>query len=56
MGIYQQIYDIITNYIYGGVSLTSDMTLTATLLSTAISVACFSLPIVLVYKFIRWCF
>lgn len=56
MGIYQQIYDLITTYIYGGVTLTTDMTLTATLLATVCSVAIFSIPIVLIYKFIRWCF
>lgn len=49
MGIYQNCYDLIQRYIYGGVELTSEMELVATLLSTIGVVALFSLPFVLVF-------
>ena len=56
MGIYQQIYDLIHQFIFGGVEMTANMDLVAVLMSTCGTVAVVSIPIVLMYKIIRWCF
>lgn len=49
MNIYQNCFDLIQQYIYGGVELTSHMELTAVILATCACVALFALPFVLVY-------
>lgn len=56
MGIYQMIYDIIHTYIYGSATMTSSMELVATEVSTLLSLVLFALPVILLFKFIRWCF
>lgn len=48
--IYLDIYTILHTYIYGGVELTADMSLTLTLLSTAACVFAVALPFIAV----RW--
>ena len=48
MGIYQSCYDLVAQYIYGGVQLTSDMSLVATIIATMASVGIFALPFVVV--------
>lgn len=50
MNIYQNIYDIIHNYIYGGVTLSAQMELVAVTLSTVGCVFVFALPFLLVWK------
>lgn len=49
MSIYQSCYDLIQTYIYGGVELTSDMSLVCTLVSTCACLFCFALPFILVF-------
>lgn len=53
MSIYQSIFDLIHTYIYGGATLTADMNLVATLLSTCACVFCFALPFMVVWKVIK---
>lgn len=53
MSIYQSIFDIIHTYIYGGVTMTADMTLTTTLLSTGASIFVVALPFTVVWKIIK---
>ena len=53
MSIYQSCYDLIHQYIYGGVTLTSDMTLVATLLATCACVFCFAIPFMIAWKVIK---
>ena len=48
MGIYQNLFELIKMYIYGGVELTPSMELTATLISTLGSVFLVALPFILV--------
>lgn len=48
MGIYQNLFELIKTYIYGGVELTPSMELTATLISTLGSVFLVALPFILV--------
>lgn len=50
MSIYQNIYDIIVQYIYGGATLTSAMELTTVTLSTIGCIFVFALPFLLVWK------
>lgn len=50
--IYQNCFDLIHTYIYGGVELTSDMSLVATMLATAACVFCFALPFLVVWRVI----
>lgn len=52
MGIYQQCFDLVKTYIYGGVELTSDMSLVATLIATIACITVFALPFVVVFKVI----
>lgn len=54
MSIYQSLYDLIHTYIYGGVTLTSDMSLVCTLISTIGCIFLVSLPFVVVYKVISF--
>lgn len=53
VSIYQSCFELIHEYIYGGVTLTSDMNLVCTLVATAACLFCFSLPFVIVYIFIK---
>lgn len=54
MSVYQSIYDIIVHHIYGAPeTLTADMTLTATLMSTLASVFCFAVPFIVVFWVLR---
>lgn len=53
VSIYQMCFDLIHTYIYGGVELTSDMSLVATILSTAACVFCFALPFLIVTWFVK---
>ena len=53
MSIYQNIYDLIVQYIYGGVQLTADMELVTVFLSTSACVFVFSLPFLLVWKILK---
>lgn len=48
--MYQNLFDLIHTYIYGGVELTSDMSLICTLISTIGCVFLVSLPFIVVYK------
>lgn len=48
MGIYQQCYDLVQTYIYGGAELTADMSLVATEISTIASIFLFALPFLVV--------
>ena len=53
MSIYQNIYDLIVQYIYGGVQLTSDMELVTVTLATMACIFVFALPFLVVWKVIR---
>lgn len=53
MSVYQSCFDLVVQYIYGGVELTSDMNLVATLIATIASVFLFALPFILVIMFIK---
>lgn len=53
MSVYQSCFDLVVTHIYGGVELTSDMNLVATLIATIASVFCFAIPFIVVYLFIR---
>lgn len=53
MSIYQNLFDLIHSHIYGGVTLTPDMNLVCTLISTIGCVFLVSLPFLLVWKVIR---
>lgn len=50
MNIYQNLFDIIQIYIFGGATLTPSMELTAVTLSTVGCVFVFALPFLLVWK------
>lgn len=53
MSIYQSIFDLIHTYVYGGVTLTSDMSLVCTLVSTCACLFCVALPFLIVWKVIK---
>lgn len=53
MSIYQNIYDLIIQYIYGGGVLTADMELVTVTLATMACVFVFALPFLVVWKVIR---
>lgn len=53
MSIYQSIFDLIHTYVYGGVTLTSDMSLVCTLVSTCACFFCVALPFLIVWKVIK---
>ena len=53
MSIYQNIYDLIVQYIYGGVQLTADMELVTVSLATCACIFVFSLPFLLVWKVLK---
>lgn len=54
MGIYQNIFDLIHQYIYGGVELTADMNLVTTLIATAGCIFIIAIPFLLVWKVIEF--
>lgn len=53
MNIYQDIFDIVKQYIFGGVELTANMDLVAITLSTIGCVFVFALPFVIVCRIIK---
>lgn len=53
MSIYQNCYDLIHTYIYGGVTMGSEMELVCILLATMACVFLFACPFILVWKIIR---
>lgn len=53
MSIYQSLFDLIHTYVYGGVTLTADMNLVATLISTAGCIFLVALPFMIVWKVIK---
>lgn len=53
MNIYQDIFDIVQQYIFGGVELTASMDLVAITLSSIGCIFVFSLPFVIVWRVIR---
>lgn len=53
MNIYQDIYNIVQQYIFGGVDLTASMDLVAITLSSIGCIFVFSLPFVIVWRIIR---
>lgn len=53
MNIYQDIFDIIKQYIFGGVELTANMDLVAITLSTIGCVFVFALPFLIVWRVIK---
>lgn len=50
MGIYQNLYALIEQYIYGNATLTPDMQLVATFIATAGSLFVVALPFCLVWR------
>lgn len=54
MSIYQSLFDLIQTYIYGGASLTADMNLVCTLISTIGCIFLVAMPFVIVYKVISF--
>ena len=55
-GWYQQLYDIIHTYVYGGVDLTPEMEMVATLVATIFSIGCFALPVIVCFWIIKFLF
>lgn len=53
MSIYQGLYDLVHQYVYGGLQLTTDMELVATLISTMGCVFLVALPFAVVWKIIK---
>lgn len=53
MSIYQNIYDLIVQYIYGGLTLTADMELVTVTLATMACIFVFALPFLVVWKVIK---
>lgn len=53
-GWYQQIFNLIATHVYGGVELTADMNLVATLFATIFSMAAFCLPVIVVLWMIKF--
>lgn len=47
--VYQSCFNLVHTYIYGGVELTSDMSLVATLIATIASIFLFALPFIIVF-------
>lgn len=54
MNIYQDIYNIIVQYIYNNAELTAHMDLVAVTLSTIGCVFVFAVPFLVVWRVIRW--
>lgn len=53
ISIYQRLFELIHEYVYGNVELTNDMNLVCTLLSTAGSIFLVALPFILVWNVIK---
>lgn len=53
MSIYQNIYDLIVEYIYGGLVLTADMELVTVTLATMACIFVFALPFLVVWKVVK---
>lgn len=53
MNIYQDIFDIVKQYIFGNVELTAHMDLVAITLSTIGCIFVFALPFVIVWRLIK---
>ena len=53
MNIYSSCFELIHQYIYGGVSLSSDMNLVCTLLATFACIFVFAFPFLVVFKIIK---
>lgn len=53
VSIYQSLFDLIHTYVYGGVTLTSDMSLICTLIATMGCIFCISIPFLVVFWFLR---
>lgn len=51
--MYQNIYDLFMQYVYGGVVPTADMELVCTMFSTLACLFCVSLPFIVVWRFIK---
>lgn len=51
--MYQNIYNLLVTYVYGGLTMTPDMELVCTLFSTAACLFCVSLPFIVVWRFIK---
>lgn len=56
MSMYESIFDLIHTYIYGGVLLTSDMSLVCTLISTISCMLFFFIPFYVVYSVLKFIF
>lgn len=54
MGIYQELFNIIHQYIYGGVELTAHMDLICVLCATMGSIFIISIPFIVVYLVIKF--
>lgn len=54
LSIYQSLYDLIHTYIYGGVTLTPDMSLICTLIATIGCLAFVAIPFFVVYKILSF--
>lgn len=54
MSYYEQIYNLITTTIYGDMVLTADMTLSASLISTCLSMLCVFAPLILAVGVGAW--
>lgn len=54
MSIYQNLLDLIHQYIYGGVELTADMQLVSVLIATLGCLFVVALPFIVVYWVIRF--
>lgn len=54
MGIYQSLYDLIAQYVYGGVELTMHMDLICVLVATLGSLLVIAMPFVIVYFVIKF--
>lgn len=52
-GIYQQLFELLHTYVYGGVDLTADMNLTLTIAATFGALFLVSLPFILVWGIVK---
>ena len=52
-GIYQQLFELLHTYVYGGVTLTADMNLTLTIAATFGALFLVSLPFLLVWGILK---
>lgn len=53
VNIYQNCYELIHNYIFGGATLTSNTELITIALASAASIFCFAVPFMVVWKVIK---